>query len=195
MLKKLLAKKISLKPDEPIENIVRRSARYFFIQGFIAVVLLLLAFFLIYPLFNRGWPGLLVFCLLAMIGLFLAIRVYWNYYFTALVLTSRRLIDIEQSGFSNYFITSAVYGKIQDISFKKRLFSPGEVIISLSGERGTAIRLSGISRPEKLTAEILNCQDNCHSRKSNYTGTRANILLKRIRRRLGEEKFRKLIAD
>ncbi|HNP74847.1 MAG TPA: PH domain-containing protein [bacterium] len=195
MLNKLLTKKISLRADERIENIIRRSGRYFFLQAVIAAALLLLAFFLIYPLFNWGWPGVIGFCLLIVMGLGLTLRIYWSYYFTTFIMTDRRIIDLDQRGFLNFFITSVLYSKIQDVSFKKKFLSPGELTISLIGERKTIIQLVGINQPQKLAAEILAQQDNYRRRKTYQTNQRAVILLEKIKNKLGEERFNSLVAD
>lgn len=200
MPNKILLKNINLKDNERIENIVRRSLWSWFWQIIFAAILMLLPFFLIYPLFQLGWRGVAIFALFAFCGLLLVVRIYLSYYFTVFIMTSLRIIDLERNGFFNQLVASALYSKIQEVSGQKRgiiksFFGLSDLDITLIGEKKAGLKLINIKKADWVMSEIISMQENFLTNRRREAGEKAQYLLNKIKRRVGEDVFNRLIAD
>jgi hypothetical protein len=194
MLYKKLKRQAGVKSDEEIKNIVRYSLISWTGPIFFSILFIILPFFLIYPLFRQGEWGVVAFTVLLLAGLLLAWRTYLCYYFTVFIMTDRRVIDLERSGFLKIFITSVLYNRIQDVNFTKKFFR-GSVVIHLLGDKKVSLVLDGIRNPEKLVSEIIGNQEEYYQRKTRVRDNRAIATLKRIKAKLGEKEFNALIGD
>lgn len=199
-MSKKLIKKINIQDDEIVIDIIRKSLWYWFGSIFFAVVFLLLPFFLIYPLFLQGWWGAIVFLVVLVISLILIYRTYRNYHYTALIITSKRLIDMEQSGFLNNSSSVILYGKIQDVNYKsygllQTIFKIGDINISLVNDKSSFIELKSIKHPSMVVSKIIRQRENYFAAKRQTAGREAIKLLEKIKRKLGEDKFNRLVSN
>ena len=115
-----LIRKIISRSDEAVYDIIRPSLWSRFWQIILAVVLVNLPFFLIYPLFLRGYWGVVIFAALLVIALLYLLRIYFGRYYTALLITNKRLIDVSLNGFLDFSVITILYGKIQDVNYKSK---------------------------------------------------------------------------
>lgn len=172
MIKEQLLKNISLREKEKIHRIIRRSLWSYSRLIFYAVFLIILAFFLIYPLFQYGWWGIIIFILLLVFGLWLGFKVIWLYFFNIWILSSRRVIDFDQQGFFGRTISSASYSKIADVSWEKKgilktIFGLGNITIDLFGtfdpesgkRRRVKLKIINVKKPADIAAEIIFLQE------------------------------------
>lgn len=187
---------------EKITRIFRPSwlARFWLVSG--AVVFLLAPFFLLYPLFSFGRGGIAVFLALFAFGLFLAAKFWAIHSFTAIVLTAAGLIDMDKKGFFARTVTRVPYEKIQNVSFKSAglvssFFKLGDVYVDLVGDatRGkTRLKFTGVKNPDEVCGEILFWQRRAAGFSAKKEA-KAVYLLEKIRRRVGDREFAKLIGD
>lgn len=110
-------KVIKLKDDEEVLGIARNH--WITRLGAFALAFLLIAapFFFMVPLLSTGKVGLLIAVVMFFIGCFVAVRVAYALYWNAFIVTTHRVIDIDQRGFFNRTVSEATYDKIQDVSF------------------------------------------------------------------------------
>jgi uncharacterized membrane protein YdbT with pleckstrin-like domain len=100
-------------------------------------VLLVLPFFLLFPLFAWGVWGAAIFFLLILIGLILGLRQAMKWFFNVLVITGERVIDVYQKGFFDRTVSPVPFQNIQSVSFRMKglcqtIFKYGTVIIEMS---------------------------------------------------------------
>ena len=139
-----LIRKIISRSDEAVYDIIRPALWSRFWQIILAVILINLPFFLIYPLFLRGYWGVAIFAALLMIALFYLLRLYYGRYYTALLITNKRLIDASLTGFFNFSVLTILYGKIQDVDYKskgllKTILKIGDIYITFIKDQETLI--------------------------------------------------------
>lgn len=195
-----LIKKINISDNEEVIDIIRKSWWHWGWSMMLTILLLLLPFFLIYPLFLQGTWGVVLFGVIVFSALVLLYRAYRMYYYTALIITNRRLIDMEQSGLLGHSSGVVLYGKIQDVNFKtkgllKTIFNIGHIYIFFTNDNNSFIELQSIKNPALIVGRIINQRENYFELKGKTAGQEAIKLLARIKRRLGEDKFNKLISN
>ena len=153
-----LTKRFNLRPDEQVVAVIRRSVLAYAGPIALALFSLFLAFFLIVPLFARGRFGTALFALLIVLGVYLAFRALWFWYWTAFIVTNSRIIDTDQRGVFHRRISEARFEKVEDIAIEIRgitatLFHLGTVRIQTTGGHAT-IEIRTVPRPE-LVHELL----------------------------------------
>lgn len=203
MLKRSLHRAIKFQEGEKIISTFRRPFISYLWQYFLAWFLILLAFFLIYPLLKLQWRGLLGFSIILVVGVFLLIRAFVCKYFTVLVLTNRRIIDMDQNGFFSRRATSVLLSKIKNVSWQKKGFwnsikNTGKISIELYSDNEymikTKILLNGFYKPHQIASCILECQEKYSISKRKNTDT-AMEMLKIIRKKLGRDEFARLLNE
>ncbi len=148
-----------LRDGEEVETIVRRSP--YAMMGRILLVLLFLCapFFFIVPLFRIATWGVWGFLALLFIGCAIAVRSALLYAFNALVITSERVVDLDQRGVFHRTVSDAAYTRIQDVSFsikgiRQTVFRYGTVAIETAGSSARIV-VSGVSHPEAVHDHIM----------------------------------------
>lgn len=145
---------IKLKEGE----IVRRVARgYWFVRLptlALAAALVYAPFFLMLPLSRMGRWGSAVFAVSVIAGLLLALRAAIMLRWNAFIVTSQRVIDIDQRGFFERVVSDAPYDRIEDVSYHVRgvmgaLFHFGSVIVQLDGDH-VRLELRDVHQPREL---------------------------------------------
>ncbi len=199
-MSKRLIKKINTQDDEIVIDIIRKSLWYWFWSITLAIVLLILPFFLIYPLFLQGWWGAMVFFVVLAISLILIYRIYRIYHYTALIITTKRLIDMEQTGFLNNSSSVILYGKIQDVNYKSHgllqtIFKIGDINISFVNDKSSFIELDSIKYPSMVVSKIIRARESYFEAKRQTAGQEAIKLLEKIKRKLGEDRFNQLVSN
>ncbi len=150
----LLIKKINLKEGEEIKSIVRHYGLTFWPQILAILLLLTTPFFLLFPLFKKGYWGVAVFLFLIFFGIFYGLRELVIWYYNAFVITNKRIIDIDQRGLFERIVSEAPYEKIQDVSYRLKgifqtLLHYGSIYIQTAGA-AAVIEIRNIKNPEKV---------------------------------------------
>ncbi len=143
-----------LKPHEEILSTVRQSLIPNMGKFLLFILWLLIPFFFLFPLFRLGIGGIIVFFGLALSGLLFLVRQYMRWSGTTLILTDKRVVDIEQRGFFDRVVTEAPYTQIDESSYRIKgfwatVFRYGFLRFDLSGSAAD-IEFKHVSRPAKV---------------------------------------------
>jgi len=149
-----VSKIIKLKDDEKVMRVVRNYGIVYAPSVVISFLLVATAFFFMLPLFKAGWWGLAVFAVLNLVGLVIALRTAMVWHWNAFIVTSSRVIDIDQRGFFSRTVSEADYDKIQDVSYSIKgmlgtLLKFGTVELQTAGS-STNLELQNVLEPKEL---------------------------------------------
>jgi hypothetical protein len=182
----------NLKEGEELIEIVRRFYISYLWQAIIALVLVLLPFFLMFPLFRWGLPGVILFFGLLISGIIYGIRQTLIYFLNALVITDQRIIDFDQGGLFNRVVSEATYDKIQDVSFSikgvwQTLYHYGDLRIQTAGNHIT-LEICDISNPQRVQDRIVDLQNQADEPvKSDLTAVELLEMVKKIKSGISQD--------
>jgi len=147
-----------LREDERLLAVVRRSPLVHSVSWTIAVVSIIAGFFFMFPLLHKGNWGLLTFLAILIFGVVLMVRTSMINRMNVLILTSSRIIDVDQQGMFKRVISECQYDGIQDISihitgFFGTIFRIGSLHLHTTGGRAD-LAVQGIKRPERVQTMI-----------------------------------------
>ncbi|MBI5370343.1 PH domain-containing protein [Candidatus Uhrbacteria bacterium] len=148
------SRSFELKPHEEALATVRQAILPNSPKFMIYIVWLLIPFFFLFPLFRLGIGGVAVFFGLVISGGLLLLRQYIRWSGTHLILTDKRVVDIEQRGFFDRVVTEAPYTQIDEASYRIKGFWAtvlryGSVRFDLSGSAAD-IQFDHINRPARI---------------------------------------------
>lgn len=153
----------NLQEGEDVVRVVRRSPGSFAAGGLLGVVFVLAPFFFLFPLFRLGAFGVGGFFLLLIVGALLAVRACLRYAFTALCITNRRMIDIDQRGLFDRVVSEIAYAGIRDVSvsvkgIRQTVLGLGTLRIGMLGD-GADFELRDIRDAEQIR-ELITSQSS-----------------------------------
>lgn len=105
---------VLLKPNERIIAIIRRYGLTLFGHFLLIALIFGVGFFFMFWLFKHGWWGQSIFGIIIFIGIYLTTRTLITWRKTTLVITSHRVIDIEQKSLIEKIISEVPYDQIED---------------------------------------------------------------------------------
>ena len=174
---------IDLSPDEKIVTVIRKHWYVFMSQGIILLVGIVAPFlvygFLPYFGFNLSWPNFLLFIFFSSLWLlacWIVFFVAWtDNYLDMLIVTTKRVIDVEQV--SLFYRTTSSFGheKIQDITVEidgllATTLNFGDIHIQTAGE-ARELRLNSVANPEAVRKIITDTIAQSRSTEQNRTST------------------------
>ena len=146
---------LELAPEEEVVAIIRRGIisqlpRIAFIAAWI-----LIPFFFFFPLLSFGPIGLLVFAGLASSGILYAIREWHMWYHTMWVVTDKRVIDVDQLGWTAHEVHDVALKHIKRVRVQRetlgaKLFRHATVAIETKSSQEYDVELEGVRRVKKL---------------------------------------------
>ena len=118
------------------------------------LIVFLVPFFFLWPLFRLGRFGVAVFVGLVAVALTLGLREYWRWQRTVFILTTRRLVYIAQRGFFDRTVIEAPYQTVLDVAHRIKGFWPtifryGSIHLQLAGG-GHTVEIPRLPRPDEL---------------------------------------------
>ena len=129
---------VQLKGGEEILSIVHEDAIPHAPKFALLFFWIVIPFFFLFPLFHLGLIGVLIF--LALLGSALAVtyRQFKKWSHTMLVVTDRRVVDVEQKGLFDRVVTEAPFTRIEEVSYRIKgifptIFRYGELHLKLAG--------------------------------------------------------------
>lgn len=155
-----IIRKINLKAGEEVVSVVRHYALTLWLKILGAFLLLVLPFFLIFPLFKWGYWGVGLFLILILLGIVYGAKIFAVWYYNAFIITNKKIVDIDQRGFFERVVSEAAYEEIQDVSYRRKgiwqtIFRYGDVRVKLAGaEDGFEIR--NVRAPAQVEQLIYN---------------------------------------
>lgn len=107
---------IKLKEEERVLRVVNRYGPTLFWQWLIGVCFVTLAFFLMFWLFGKGVWGQVGFIALLLLGFLILFRTYYLWRKNVFIITTHRLIDVEQPTFLQRNVSEVPHDQIEDVS-------------------------------------------------------------------------------
>ena len=149
---------IKLKEKEKIVFIIRRYGLTFFWSWILVFVLFVVPFFFMFWLFNHSWWGQALFFIPVVVGVFILIKTIFIWKKNILVITTHRVVDIDQRGFFDKEVSDVPYSQIEDVSgrikgFWGTIFRYGNLQIQ-TGNSNVQIVVEKIKQPVYLQQEI-----------------------------------------
>lgn len=202
MPKNLIYKNLALEDEEKIIKTARQSPLILLSSLIMPIGLIILPFFLLYPLFSWGDRGIVIFSIMLGLGLVWLVRTIVVWYWQTLIITSQRIIDIDQKGLFQKIVSNVPMPKIQDVFFQikgvgRTIAMIGDIHIILTDNK-TKIEIKNISHPQKIQQLILALKMEALKEKSDSTQLSAQelvIMIKKIKAGIGEEKFNKILEN
>lgn len=108
---------LQLKDTEDVKLVVRRHA-VTLAPGLLASLLLIVfPFFFLFPLFSWGVPGVAVFIVAVLAGVIAAVRAIALWNADVLIITTLRIVQVDQRGLFSRFVTEVPLASVQDVSW------------------------------------------------------------------------------
>lgn len=145
---------LQLKDDEAVKLIARRHPITLFPALLVAFLLIVIPFFLLFPLFAWGALGVTLFLASVILGIGTAIRTFLLWDADVLIVSTYRVVDVDQRGIFTRMVSEAPLSSIQDVSWSRKgmletLLRIGTVRVQTSGSAG-AIEVRRVASPERL---------------------------------------------
>ncbi len=149
-----VAKIVRLKDDEQVLRVVRNYWIVYLPAWTLAFLVVAAAFFFMLPLFKAGGWGIGAFAVLNAVGAFVALRTYVVWRWNAFVVTTHRVVDVDQRGFFSRTVSEAAFDKIQDVSYAIKgvlgtLLKFGTIELQTAGN-ATNLELQDVHDPKEL---------------------------------------------
>lgn len=183
MNQKNLHKIIQLKPNEEVVAVVHQSMVPHLHKFALAFLLVLLPFFFMFPLFRSGALGVLGFFILLAVTLYILGRVFLKWANTVLVITDRRIIDIDQKALFDRLVSEAPYAQIDDVSHRIKgvmptIFRYGQVKVLMSGNAAD-IEFGRVKQPQRVHDLIQDLRKVIDDEERDFKEQRLHELAKR----------------
>lgn len=184
-----------LRDSEELLGVVRRSP-FAHSRGFgVSLVLIIASFFFLYPILQLGRWGLYLLLVLLLVGIYLFLRTLIIYRMNLLILTSERVLDIDQHGLFSRVVSECLYDNIQEMSVHisgvlGTMFRIGELRIHTKGDRAD-LSIAGIQHPQKVQEAIASIQKKMseHDDEGKLTAEEMVTLLEKIKKNINIPKL------
>lgn len=190
----------NLKEGEEEIKILRQYPWCYLFSITLTVFLIALPFFLMFLLFRQGWWGILIFCLLLILGLIYGGRRAIMWYFDGFLVTNQRIIDFDQKGLFDRTVSEAQFDKVQDISYKKKgvfqtMFNYGSVVVQTASAT-VKLELKNVYQPEKVQSLLVELTKKVSEKPADQEMSAQELIgmLESVKDKLGERKFNELVV-
>lgn len=145
---------ITLRDNEKVVLIVRNFWPLHLSRVLLGASLLVLTAFFSMPLFRLGTIGVVLFVALVFLGLWSSLRALVIWYWNVFIITSQRVVDVNQFGYFRREVSEANFEKIQDVLYSvngilRSLLNFGVVRLQTAGN-GMALELSDVPDPKEI---------------------------------------------
>ena len=160
----------NIRPDEGVIGVIRTSLFHYRRPLVVFVLVVLAAFFLLYPLQSLGGWGWAIYGVMVLTGVVGLARTFLVWLLNVFILTNQRLVDIDQRKLFDRQVAECPLENIQDIRYNKKglyatLLNFGTVVIDSASPQGH-IELVDVPNPEDVKEMIMNVQHH-HSKNDN----------------------------
>lgn len=152
MSDKYFAQKINLHANEELIAVLHHHPVTYAKQIAITAILILGSFFFMFALFSQGEIGVALFCALLLTGAIYGSREFYIWFANSCVITSQRLVDIDQRAIFHKTVSDIEFAKIIDISYSvngisQTIFNIGSIKVQ---SNGATLLLKNIKEPGKV---------------------------------------------
>ena len=154
---------ITLEPNEEMLGFIRRRWVMEVPRLLFAALWICTPFFFFFPLLSLGLFGFVGFVILLLTGIMYAGKRYVMWHKSALLVTTGRVVDVDQVGLFRRRITEIRYPDIESVRLLDgglfmKVFHTGSMHIATTEVHTCDIELLGIHRPEHVRDLILEVQ-------------------------------------
>lgn len=151
-----------LKQNEQLIIVFRRYWLTHFKAMIWPVLIIITDFFLLFPLFDWGTTGQIIFSLILFVALVLLVRVLILIKYNLIIITDERIIRVRQNGLFDRLVTEIDIDQITEALFRVKgfwqtIFKYGTVLIRIL-DQDKPIFLKHLKHPETVQQLILNTQ-------------------------------------
>lgn len=145
---------LQIKDIEEVRALVRRHPLTLTGPLAIASLLIVVPFFFIFPLFRWGMAGMVIFLAAVISGIILAIRAFLLWNSNVLIITSLRLVGVDQRGVFSRFVVETPLSYVAEVTWQRQgwadaCFKTGAICFRYGQERAQ-IELGRVSHPERV---------------------------------------------
>lgn len=145
---------IQMKDGEKIVSVVRRYILTYVAWFLIVFILLIAPFFFLFPLLSWGVFGKSVVAGSLMLGVFFWLRLEFIWKRDCLIVTTHRVVDIHQRGFTKRLISESSYDRVSDVSHEvngmlRVLFNYGTIRITC-GDGAVLLTMDRVKNPKAV---------------------------------------------
>ncbi len=149
-----VAKVIRIKDGEGVVRVIRRYWLTALPQALLAAALVYAPFFFMVPLLSMGTWGLVVLGTCVTAGFLYAVRAAVIWRWNVFVITTHRIVDIDQRGLFDRMVSEAPHDRIQDVSYRVRgifghIFGYGTISLQTAGN-AMNLEIRGIADPREV---------------------------------------------
>lgn len=171
-------KSIQLKPEEEVLEVVHEDVVPHLPRFLLLFLWFVIPFFFLFPLFRQGAVGVVIFFALVGSALVFSFRDYLRWSNTMLVITDRRIIDVERRAFFERVVSEIPYARVDDVTYRVKglvptLFRYGDVRVHAAGS-GADIEFRRVARPSRVHDLIHDLRDAPASRAERSVPTHAH---------------------
>jgi hypothetical protein len=153
-----LSKKIHLREDEKILEVIRRYWLTDLWKYKISFVFLFGSSFFMFYLFSYGWQGCIIFVVSFLIGIYIILRTWFFSNYNMFVITSERIADVHRAGWFDEIISSVSHKDIKDVAVRKKgvlanIFNYGSLIVQSSSQQ-FVLEVVKIHFPQEVQARL-----------------------------------------
>ena len=135
-----------------------------FIKAAVAILLIILFVFVVWPLWWEEKWGRLGLVFLILVGSLYVLLDYWKRFLTAYIITRCRLIDITQEKINHREITEIGLEEVDDIVVKKsglwdKIMKKGRIVIKVKGGKGVLV-FYDVKKPERVEEVFKQIQED-----------------------------------
>jgi membrane protein YdbS with pleckstrin-like domain len=150
---------LQLKDREEVRHVTRRHVLTMFPPLLLSLVLIVVPFFLMFPLFSWGIIGVGLFVVAVFSGIGIALRTLLLWDADILIVTTLRLVDVDQRGIFARTVSEAPLESVQDVSWSRNgilqtVFRMGDLKVQTAGSTAN-IEAKSIPRVE-VVHELIN---------------------------------------
>jgi membrane protein YdbS with pleckstrin-like domain len=171
---------LQLKEGEKVRFLTRRHLVTIVPKLLLSMLLIVIPFFLLFPLFALGLAGVFVFAAMVIAGIVLAVRTFILWDADVLIVTTFRLVDVDQRGIFSRMVSEAPLTAIQDVSWSRKgvletMFRMGALVIQTASSTNT-IEAPKIPYPEYVHEMINDLRHATRPQKKNVDPEREEKL-------------------
>jgi len=198
-----------LEADEEIVAFVRPFGIVYFWWFLLALVLILGAFYYLFLLLSSGILGVIIFASVFLLGIFVLINTLVIWRFTAVVITTKRIIDFDQQSIFSRMISEAPFSNIQDISLEQKGFWSvvlkfGTIKVQTAGTQNV-LELQYVRQPRELHDLLVELHHRYFQEKTSKENREQTLsdprlhkflqILEQAKMEVGEEKVKQALTE
>lgn len=187
-----------LKENETVRGVYHQFVLAYFWQWLFGAIVFLSPFFFLYLLLKWGVTGMVLEGVLFVIGLFWLGRTYRLWYASQFVVTTEKIMTINQLGFFDRTVAQIQLDKINDVSYRKRgmwqtIFNYGNIAIQVSAAPEKLV-IKNLRQPAAVQQALYDAQEEASTRGiQEYSSTELLAIIREIRARIGEPRWREIL--